>query len=228
MPAERRRPDAMVEVDGRRRSVRRPRRAGRFLLLLALLYLAVIEALGQAQRRFIGPLGEPAKKPEEAAAGSVAGQEPDEPDEKPDWKDAAYQRQLDRINARKRKQSPDYKESAYERKVRLRKMAMWNAAQRKGVNEVGARDSTTIDIKVKLVKPFGIEFEEREEDPNRVWVGRILEEGSAFKNGEVETGDFLTTVNGQDVEGKPYDEALQYLVDAEGEIDLVFKRIYVA
>ena len=51
------------------------------------------------------------------------------------------------------------------------------------------------------------------------------------------------------VEGKPYDEALQYLVDAEGpelagespfvenallselfrgEIDLVFKRIYVA
>ena len=62
-----------------------------------------------------------------------------------------------------RKQSPDYKESAYERKVRLRKvgefgslafaalqsglesadlaqMAMWNAAQRKGVNE--ARPST--------------------------------------------------------------------------------------
>jgi len=215
---ERQRP--MVEVDGRRRSVRRPRP----LLLLSLLCLAVIEALGQAQR-FIGPLGEPAKKPEEAAAGSVEGQEPDE---KPDWKDAAYQRQLDRINARKRKQSPDYKESAYERKVRLRKMAMWNAAQRKGVNEVGARDSATIDIKVKLVKPFGIEFEEREEDPNRVWVGRILEEGSAFKNGEVETGDFLTAVNGQDVEGKPYDEALQYLVDAEGEIDLVFKRIYVA
>ncbi|CAE7621793.1 unnamed protein product [Symbiodinium microadriaticum] len=214
---ERRRP--AMEGDGRRRSVRRP------LLLASLLCLAVLEALSQAAaQRFIGPLGEPAKKPEEAA-GSVAGQEPDE---KPDWKDAAYQRQLDRINARKRKQSPDYKESAYERKVRLRKMAMWNAAQRKGVNEVGARDSTTIDIKVKLVKPFGIEFEEREEDPNRVWVGRIMEEGSAFKNGEVETGDFLTTVNGQDVEGKPYDEALQYLVDAEGEIDLIFKRIYVA
>ena len=81
---------------------------------------------------------------------------------RPDWKDvgqlristtgelvilsphleAAYQRQLDRINARKRtwsgpclgsfhvsrfcrKQSPDYKESAYERKVRLRKARVY-------------------------------------------------------------------------------------------------------
>ncbi|CAE7704427.1 MPP7 [Symbiodinium pilosum] len=107
-------------------------------------------------------------------------------------------------------------------------MAMWNAAQRKGVNEVGARDMTTIDIKVKLLKPLGIEFEERANDPGRVWVLRVLEEGSAFKNGEVEPGDFLSYVNGVDVEDKSYDETLQLLVNAEGEIDLVFKRIYVA
>mmetsp|Transcript_29907 Transcript_29907/g.56085 ORF Transcript_29907/g.56085 Transcript_29907/m.56085 type:complete len:216 (-) Transcript_29907:107-754(-) len=202
--------------------------------LLVLFIGASALALGSWRsaeaRNFFAPLGEPEKKPEGAPAERVAGQEapPAEKEEEYDWKEAAYQRQMEKIAARKRKQQPDYKESAYEKKVRLRKMAMWNAAQRKGVNEVGSRDTATVDIKVTLQKPLGIEFEERDNDPNRVWVSNILEEGAAFKDGEVEVGDYLATVNGVDVQNRPMPDALQFIIDAEGDINLVFKRIFVA
>ncbi|CAJ1338706.1 unnamed protein product [Effrenium voratum] len=134
---------------------------------------------------------------------------------------------MERIAARKRKAQPNYKETAQERKVRLRKLAMWNAAQRKGMTSVVGREAATVDIKVKLAKPMGIEFEKRDEDPNRAWVSGIFKEGSAYENGEVEAGDFLAQVNGVEVDGKPYEEAIQNLIDAEGEVDLVFKRIFV-
>ena len=38
-------------------------------------------------------------------------------------------------------------ETAEERKVRLRKLAMWNAAQRKGMSGVFGQDESTVDIK---------------------------------------------------------------------------------
>lgn len=40
----------------------------------------------------------------------------------------------------------------------------------------------------------GIEFEKYDEEPNRAWVSGIFKDGSAFKNGEVEAGDFLFSV----------------------------------
>ena len=46
-------------------------------------------------------------------------------------------------------------ETAEERKVRLRKLAMWNAAQKKGMTDVVGRAETTVDIKVGLMKPLG-------------------------------------------------------------------------
>ena len=51
--------------------------------------------------------------------------------------------------------STQLKETAEERKVRLRKLAMWNAAQKKGMTEVVGRAETTVDIKVGLMKPLG-------------------------------------------------------------------------
>eukprot|EP00438_Fugacium_kawagutii_P035710 Skav234669 [mRNA] locus=scaffold1131:386375:386614:- [translate_table: standard] len=76
------------------------------------------------------------------------------------------------------------------------------------------------------MKPLGIEFEKFDEEPNRAWVSGIFKDGSAYKNGEVERGDFLAFVNGKEVDGMPYEEALQNIIDAEGEINLVFKRIF--
>ena len=66
------------------------------------------------------------------------------------------------------------------------------------------------------MKPLGIEFEKRDDMPNRAWVSGILEEGSASRNGELEEGDFLASVNGKEVDGKPYEDAIQALIDAEG------------
>mmetsp|Transcript_2480 Transcript_2480/g.4271 ORF Transcript_2480/g.4271 Transcript_2480/m.4271 type:complete len:105 (+) Transcript_2480:351-665(+) len=98
--------------------------------------------------------------------------------------------------------------------------------KKKGMTDVVGRAETTVDIKVGLMKPLGIEFEKYDEEPNRAWVSGIFKDGSAFKNGEIEAGDFLFSVNGKEVDGMPYEEALQNIVDAEGEINLVFKRIY--
>ena len=51
--------------------------------------------------------------------------------------------------------STQLEETAEERKVRLRKLAMWNAAQKKGMTDVVGRAETTVDIKVGLMKPLG-------------------------------------------------------------------------
>ncbi|CAK9091999.1 unnamed protein product [Durusdinium trenchii] len=164
---------------------------------------------------FLGGLGEPEK-----------GGELQEGEEYIDPKDAAFQRQQEIIAARKRKLQPNYKETAREKKVRLRKLAMWNAVQRKGMTDVVGRSEATVDIKVNLMKPLGIEFEKFDTEPNRAWVSAILEEGSAYRNDEVERGDYLFSVNGKEVDGMPYEEAIQVLIDAEGSMELVFKRIY--
>lgn len=50
---------------------------------------------------------------------------------------------------------PPCEETQEERKVRLRKLAMWNAAQKKGMTDVVGRQETTVDIKVTLLKPLG-------------------------------------------------------------------------
>eukprot|EP00913_Durusdinium_trenchii_P014943 g14017.t1 len=67
-------------------------------------------------------------------------------------------------------------ETAREKKVRLRKLAMWNAVQRKGMTDVVGRSEATVDIKVNLMKPLGIEFEKFDTEPNRAWVSAILED----------------------------------------------------
>lgn len=118
--------------------------------------------------------------PETFLGGAPAAGAGEEQEEEVDWKDIAYQRQLERIQARKRKAQPNYKaglgirvqqpdftvqfhvrslvlafnrrlcsqqETAEERKVRLRKLAMWNAAQRKGMSGVFGQDESTVDIK---------------------------------------------------------------------------------
>ncbi|CAL1149332.1 unnamed protein product [Cladocopium goreaui] len=184
------------------------------LLVLALLWCC------RLLPDFLGGFGEEEKK------GPPAKGEPERVEEQEvDWKDLAYQRQLERIANRKRKAQPNYKETAEERKVRLRKLAMWNAAQKKGMTDVVGRAETTVDIKVGLMKPLGIEFEKYDEEPNRAWVSGIFKDGSAFKNGEIEAGDFLFSVNGKEVDGMPYEEALQNIVDAEGEINLAFSEL---
>ena len=44
----------------------------------------------------------------------------------------------------------------------------------------------------------------------------LFQEGSAYRNDEVERGDYLFSVNGKEVDGMPYEEAIQVLIDAEG------------
>ena len=47
-------------------------------------------------------------------------------------------------------------------------------------------------------------------------LGVRSQDGSAIKNGEVEQGDYLFSVNGKEVDGMPYEEQIQEIIDAEG------------
>ncbi|CAJ1434278.1 unnamed protein product, partial [Effrenium voratum] len=166
-----------------------------FAPLIGVIFVSCYCASPEVGQSFMGIFGEP-EEPGKKGPSTLEEAQKAEEQQEYDWKEAAYERQMERIAARKRKAQPNYKETAQERKVRLRKLAMWNAAQRKGMTSVVGREAATVDIKVKLAKPMGIEFEKRDEDPNRAWVSGIFKEGSAYENGEVEAGDFLAQVNG--------------------------------
>eukprot|EP00440_Ansanella_granifera_P014511 gb/GFBE01015773.1/.p1 GENE.gb/GFBE01015773.1/~~gb/GFBE01015773.1/.p1 ORF type:complete len:230 (+),score=64.63 gb/GFBE01015773.1/:1-690(+) len=224
-----------------------PRRGFRAALPLSLLACAAlfcweqIRSLQFEATGFIGPFGGQPDKQEGQQGQQGEGEQPqprlgpngevleDGVDyEEFDWKDDAYQKQLDRIALRKKKAQPNYKETAAEKVKRLQKLAMWNAAQRKGMSEtVGAITSQgqVVDIKVTLQKPLGIDFQERDDDSGKIWVGEVREGFSAAADGSVARGDWLSAVNGFEVEKLPFEDALQYIKDAQGDIELTFKRV---
>jgi hypothetical protein len=73
-------------------------------------------------------------------------------------------------------------------------------------------------ITVHLPKPMGIIFEENDEEYGGIFV-QSLKEDSIAANREpiLKPGDQLVAVNTLPVNGKPFDEALNAIVEATGE-----------
>eukprot|EP00931_Biecheleriopsis_adriatica_P010106 TRINITY_DN1111_c0_g1_i1.p1 TRINITY_DN1111_c0_g1~~TRINITY_DN1111_c0_g1_i1.p1 ORF type:complete len:257 (-),score=55.92 TRINITY_DN1111_c0_g1_i1:66-773(-) len=230
------------------RIVRGGARAGtRSLLLLSLVVCASL-LLWDDRQQAVGFLGaDPTKRSDQEQPPKPEGEKPSGPTisegglpeqqptldengneiiyEEYDWTAEAYERQLSRIAERKRRAKGIYSDELKQKKIA--KAAMWQAATRKsgaeGVTAVRA-EGMVVEIKVLLEKPLGIEFRELEDGTGRVWVGDIQSGGSAASNGEVATGDWLGAVNGVKVDDAPFEEALDLIRQAEGEIQLVFKR----
>eukprot|EP00931_Biecheleriopsis_adriatica_P010107 TRINITY_DN1111_c0_g1_i2.p1 TRINITY_DN1111_c0_g1~~TRINITY_DN1111_c0_g1_i2.p1 ORF type:complete len:263 (-),score=56.89 TRINITY_DN1111_c0_g1_i2:66-854(-) len=169
--------------------------------------------------------GLPAQKPSDDLQTTVDADGNEIVYEEYDWTAEAYERQLSRIAERKRRAKGIYTDELKQKKIA--KAAMWQAATRKsgaeGVTAVRA-EGMVVEIKVLLEKPLGIEFRELEGGSGRVWVGDIQPGASAASNGEIASGDWLGAVNGVKVDDAPFEEALDLIRQAEGEIQLVFKR----
>eukprot|EP00930_Biecheleria_cincta_P089005 TRINITY_DN78264_c0_g1_i1.p1 TRINITY_DN78264_c0_g1~~TRINITY_DN78264_c0_g1_i1.p1 ORF type:complete len:249 (-),score=62.26 TRINITY_DN78264_c0_g1_i1:69-782(-) len=189
---------------------------------------------GEPEKKTEPPSGEGEKKPE--PDNSVLGGMWAKPKQKEmeaqeweeyDWKDDAYSRQMERLKERKRRK--EGRLTPEERQKRLAKIAMWNSAKRQGTGDsVGAvkADGQEVDIAVELQKPLGIDFVERYDGSGRVWVNEVREGFSAFKDGQVGVGDYLAEVNGMRCDGLSFNEVINYIKDAQGEIKFKFRRIF--
>eukprot|EP00933_Yihiella_yeosuensis_P036555 TRINITY_DN30325_c0_g1_i1.p1 TRINITY_DN30325_c0_g1~~TRINITY_DN30325_c0_g1_i1.p1 ORF type:complete len:238 (+),score=51.29 TRINITY_DN30325_c0_g1_i1:80-793(+) len=230
------------------------RHSAPLLRLAAALSLALLGAWlhpGTRARQattFLGGLpgfggDEDEKQPKQESKGESAPQDRTEmeklvesqregsPEKEPDWREIAkeesYQRQLQRLEERQRRASPNYKETAEERKKRLQKMALWQSSLSVGTDDVVGKVQVTgqvIEVKVTLPKPLGIDFVEYKGQEGKHVVKQVTEGGSAYRTQEVEAGDCLYAVNDFIVEGIPFDSALQYIIDAQGDVKLTFKR----
>lgn len=137
------------------------------------------------------------------------------------WKNEAFRKQQERIAWRKRKASPDYVESPQERAKRRSKELMWNAASRRGVDDMyGEEKQETIEV--ILEKPLGIEFIEAQE--GKIFIADIAEGYSAQKSGQLIVGDRLEAVDGQKVSGS-FQQALGPIKEATGPVKLTFLRL---
>jgi hypothetical protein len=150
-------------------------------------------------------------------------------DGRQDWKDEAWKRQQMRLQARRQRASPDFQMSAEEKLLRQRKKAVWKVMSTRDSEGLLQADGRDIEdgrlITVELSKPLGINF--MEIDPNNpcgALIGELAAGMSAAQADTLDIGDVLVSVNGKNIYGKPMDEAVQPIIDAEGEIKLVFFR----
>ena len=80
-------------------------------------------------------------------------------------------------------------------------------------------------VSASLMKPMGLVFEENDEEVGGIFVASLAEGGAAEKDGAIKPGDQLIAVNGQDVSGLGFDEALSFIINAETEsTKLIFFR----
>merc|ERR1719384_1195024 len=82
-------------------------------------------------------------------------------------------------------------------------------------------------VAVSLTKPMGIIFEENDEEYGGIFVLSLSEDGAAEKDGVVKPGDQLILVNGENVSGLSFDNALGTIIDSvEESTKLVFFSRY--
>jgi len=146
-----------------------------------------------------------------------------------DWKDDAWRRQQERLTQRRARSSPDFKMTAEETLIRQRKKAVWKAMSTRDSEGLLQADGRAFEdgkvITVTLEKPFGINFMEvNPNDPCGALIGGISDGMSAAMTGVLDVGDVLVAVNGNEIYGQPMDQALQPIIDTDGEMEVVFFR----
>jgi len=146
-----------------------------------------------------------------------------------DWKDEAWKRQQMRLQSRRKRASPDFQMSADEKLMRQRKKAVWKVMSTRDSEGVLQQDGRDMEdgrlISVDLQKPLGINFMEIDpSNPCGALIAEIAAGMSAAQSDQLDIGDVLVSVNGNQIYGKPMDEAVQPIVEAEGEIKLTFFR----
>mmetsp|Transcript_37400 Transcript_37400/g.86282 ORF Transcript_37400/g.86282 Transcript_37400/m.86282 type:complete len:356 (-) Transcript_37400:27-1094(-) len=77
-------------------------------------------------------------------------------------------------------------------------------------------------IVVQLPKPMGIVLEDR--DPHGVYVQSMQDGGAALASGQIQVGDVLVSVCGQDVSALDVDSVMEVLQRAPTQLQLVFLR----
>lgn len=75
-------------------------------------------------------------------------------------------------------------------------------------------------VSVSLQKPLGLSLVEVEENKESGVFVEEVNEGSAMKSNVVKKGLFLSEINGQCVKYKGFDDIMDVLIDAEGQLDL--------
>lgn len=111
-----------------------------------------------------------------------------------------------------------------ERETPIDRWMGWNVkseAEQMSIAEVPVDFVDSMDvvnyITVPLEKPMGIVFEENEEENGGIFILSLKEGGAAELSGNLKAGDQLVAVNDVKVSGKPFDDALGAIVDAETE-----------
>jgi len=192
---------------------------------------------GQGQQKPDDLPGQQAETPEEEEAQAKAQLEEEQAETRPDfnqaiqdWKEVAYERQMERIQARKRKAAGVYEMSPREILAKKRREAEWRRMSgRSSEGNFGERDTDEDGtlVTVTLEKPLGIEFIEiNAREPCGAIVADVPVGYNAHKSGKIEIGDELYAVDGEKVMGEPMAEAIVPIAAKEGEVELTFFRAY--
>ena len=80
-------------------------------------------------------------------------------------------------------------------------------------------------VTASIEKPMGIVFEENDEDYGGIFLLSLKEGGHGEKNGLLKPGDQLIAVDGKQVSGMSFDDALGTIVESENsEVKMTFFR----
>lgn len=83
-------------------------------------------------------------------------------------------------------------------------------------------------IRISLEKPMGIIFqpgsEEAASSGEGVLIGELDARGAAALSKKLRVGDELLSVNDITVRNIPFDEVMKFILEAHGEMDLLFRR----
>eukprot|EP00929_Paragymnodinium_shiwhaense_P003296 TRINITY_DN103753_c0_g1_i1.p1 TRINITY_DN103753_c0_g1~~TRINITY_DN103753_c0_g1_i1.p1 ORF type:complete len:225 (-),score=61.38 TRINITY_DN103753_c0_g1_i1:195-869(-) len=153
-----------------------------------------------------------------------------------EWKDESWRRQQDFLQERLNRFGSN-KRASSERILWMKKrQATWRAMAERGSEKEFLGDDNSalkglveqedgLTVTVKLKKPLGLNLAEiNPSDPCGALIQDISKGYSADEDGTLEIGDVLTGVNGKLVWGKPFEQAIQPIADAEGEVTLTFFR----
>merc|ERR1719401_913853 len=79
------------------------------------------------------------------------------------------------------------------------------------------------EVEVKLAKPMGMTLVDVNEQGGAM-IGDMEEGSAARQSNELEIGDFLIDINGEDVRGLTCEEAVNIILLAQGEVKMTFWR----
>jgi len=139
------------------------------------------------------------------------------------WKERDYQRRMKLIAKRRQKVEGTYIQTPREKlKIRV-KRAFFEKSRRRDLDD----DEFALPeerLTVSLEKPLGIKFTDWKDGVTGAVVDDIVEEGSAWANGEILPTDRLTHINGKEVESADFDEIIEEIKGADSPVEMQFYR----